>query len=55
MWDQFSRKFAWLGEITGPTRDLDVYLLNFGAYKNSLHCPSGMILTHFIIFWENIG
>lgn len=39
IWDQFSRKFAWLGEITGPTRDLDVYLLNFGAYKNSLPLP----------------
>lgn len=39
IWDQFSRKFAWLGEITGPTRDLDVYLLNFEAYKNSLPLP----------------
>lgn len=39
MWDRLSRKFAWLGEITGPTRDLDVYLLNFGAYKNSLPLP----------------
>ncbi|MEO6421825.1 MAG: CHAD domain-containing protein [Candidatus Nitrotoga sp.] len=36
IWKQFSRKFAWLGEITGPTRDLDVHLLNFGSYKQSL-------------------
>lgn len=28
--------FSWLGQITGPTRDLDVYLLNFERYKHSL-------------------
>jgi CHAD domain-containing protein len=28
--------FSWLGQITGPTRDLDVYLLNFDRYKSSL-------------------
>jgi CHAD domain-containing protein len=28
--------FSWLGQITGPTRDLDVYLLNFEHYQNSL-------------------
>jgi len=28
--------FSWLGQVTGSTRDLDVYLLNFTAYKNSL-------------------
>jgi CHAD domain-containing protein len=28
--------FSWLGQVTGTTRDLDVYLLNFTAYKNSL-------------------
>jgi CHAD domain-containing protein len=28
--------FSWLGQITGPARDLDVYLLNFDSYKNSL-------------------
>jgi CHAD domain-containing protein len=28
--------FSWLGQTTGPTRDLDVYLLNFERYKNSL-------------------
>ena len=29
-------EFAWLGQITGPTRDLDVYLLNFTDYRDSL-------------------
>ena len=24
--------FSWLGQVTGPTRDLDVYLLNFERY-----------------------
>ncbi len=28
--------FSWLGQITSPTRDLDVYLLSFERYKNSL-------------------
>ncbi|WP_262965231.1 CHAD domain-containing protein [Methylobacter psychrophilus] len=28
--------FSWLGQITSPTRDLDVYLLNFAHFKNSL-------------------
>lgn len=28
--------FSWLGQVTGPTRDLDVYLLNFEHYKSSL-------------------
>ena len=50
IWDQFSRKFAWLGEITGPTRDLDVYLLNFGAYKNSLPLPVRDDLDPFYYF-----
>ncbi len=28
--------FSWLGQSTGSTRDLDVYLLNFAHYKSSL-------------------
>jgi CHAD domain-containing protein len=32
----YSDFFSWLGQVTGTTRDLDVYLLNFTAYKNSL-------------------
>jgi CHAD domain-containing protein len=33
---QFAEFFSWLGQITGPSRDLDVYLLNFEHYKSSL-------------------
>ena len=32
----FVQIFSRLGQITGPTRDLDVYLLDFDAYKASL-------------------
>lgn len=34
--ERYRREFAWLGQITGPLRDLDVYLLNFDAYQASL-------------------
>ncbi len=34
--DRFRPEFAWLGQITGPTRDMDVYLLKFDDYQNSL-------------------
>lgn len=33
---RFSDFFSWLGQVTGPTRDLDVHLLNFEQYKKSL-------------------
>jgi CHAD domain-containing protein len=33
---RFRDKFAWLGTITSPTRDLDVYLLKFENYRNQL-------------------
>jgi CHAD domain-containing protein len=29
----FRKEFAWLGQITGPSRDLDVYLLRMQEYK----------------------
>ncbi|MGZ5580937.1 MAG: CHAD domain-containing protein [Methylobacter sp.] len=32
----YAEFFSWLGQVTGPTRDLDVYLLSFERYKNSL-------------------
>jgi len=32
----FKKNFSWLGNVTGPTRDLDVYLLQFPAYQASL-------------------
>jgi CHAD domain-containing protein len=34
--DRFKPEFAWLGQVTGPTRDLDVYLLNMPDYRASL-------------------
>lgn len=32
----FSDFFSWLGQVTGPTRDLDVYLGKFETYKHNL-------------------
>ncbi|MGD8590040.1 MAG: CHAD domain-containing protein [Chromatiales bacterium] len=34
--DRFKQDLAWIGQITGPTRDLDVYLLQFEEYRQSL-------------------
>jgi CHAD domain-containing protein len=33
---RFKEGFAWVGEVTGPTRDMDVYLLGFDQFRNSL-------------------
>lgn len=33
---RYKTEFAWLGKITGPMRDLDVYLLQFDEYRDSL-------------------
>jgi len=33
---KYASFFAWLGQITGPTRDLDVYLLSYPQYKEIL-------------------
>jgi len=33
---KYSEFFAWLGQVTGPTRDLDVYLLSYQNYKQAL-------------------
>jgi CHAD domain-containing protein len=35
----FKARFAWLQQVTGPVRDLDVYLLDFDAYQASLPPP----------------
>jgi CHAD domain-containing protein len=34
--NRFKPEFAWLGQLTGPTRDMDVYLLSFDGYHDSL-------------------
>ncbi len=35
----FSTEFSWLGQITGPSRDLDVYQLEMPAYRATLPEP----------------
>jgi CHAD domain-containing protein len=35
----FRERFAWLGQVTGPTRDLDVFLLELPRYRASLPAP----------------
>jgi CHAD domain-containing protein len=32
----FRREFKWLQQVTGPSRDLDVYLLDFGDFSESV-------------------
>lgn len=34
--DHFKSEFSWLGQVTGPTRDLDVYQLKMPGYRASL-------------------
>jgi len=34
--EDFKDRFAWLGQITGPVRDLDVFLLDLPHYRASL-------------------
>ncbi len=34
--ERFKAEFGWLGQLTGPTRDMDVYLLSFDDYRASL-------------------
>jgi CHAD domain-containing protein len=37
--EEYKARFAWLQQVTGPVRDLDVYLLDFDNYRNSLPAP----------------
>lgn len=37
--EHYKERFAWLQQVTGPVRDLDVYLLDFGDYQGSLAPP----------------
>ncbi len=34
--ERFQPDFGWLGQVTGPTRDMHVYLLKFDDYRDSL-------------------
>jgi CHAD domain-containing protein len=38
--EDFKQRFGWLGQVTGPTRDLDVFLLELPRYRASL--PAAM-------------
>jgi CHAD domain-containing protein len=38
--ERYKTEFAWLGQMTSPSRDLDVYLLNFDEYRDNL--PASM-------------
>jgi CHAD domain-containing protein len=37
--DEYKERFAWLQQVTGLVRDLDVYLLDFQDYQQSLPAP----------------
>lgn len=37
--DDFKGRLAWLQGVTGPVRDMDVYLLDFEGYRDSLPAP----------------
>jgi CHAD domain-containing protein len=34
--NKFNKQFSWLGTLTGPARDMDVYLLKFDDYRRML-------------------
>ena len=51
--DHFSEEFRWLGSRTGPLRDIDVYLLNLPAYKESLGPESGTDLEPMVSLLED--
>ena len=37
--EHYKARFAWLQQVTGPVRDLDVYLLDFPDYQQALPAP----------------
>ena len=43
--EEYKERFAWMQQVTGPVRDLDVYLLDFDAYQQSLPEPMRAGLT----------
>lgn len=51
--DHFRKEFAWLGQITGPTRDLDVYLLKIDNDTNALSPEVRPDLAPLIDFLKN--
>src|SRR5579863_10122348 len=47
---QYAAEFKWLGDLTTPTRDLDVYLLGFPAMADQLVAASAADLEPFRAF-----
>jgi CHAD domain-containing protein len=43
----FAADFKWLGELTGPCRDLDVWLLDLSARRDDLAVGEAAALSHF--------
>lgn len=52
-YQQFSEFFTWLGAVTSPTRDLDVYVEQFNAYQNCLPATLSADLLPFRDFLLN--
>ena len=51
--DRFKARLAWVGQITSPARDMDVYLLGFDEYRDSLPQRFRKDLGPLHIFLEN--
>jgi len=50
---RFRPEFAWLGEVSGPVRDLDVFLLRYEDYRQSLPAEFREALEPFGRFLED--
>lgn len=50
---RFAPRFAWLGNITSPPRDFDVYLLDFDKLKAGLPMPLQDSIEPLRLFLEN--
>jgi CHAD domain-containing protein len=48
----FRGEFRWLGEVTGPVRDLDVYLEHLPAYRALLPADAADALEPFRVFLQ---
>jgi CHAD domain-containing protein len=49
---RYRPEFKWLGDLTTPTRDLDVYLLGFDQMASGLVAATGEELTPFLQYLE---
>lgn len=50
--DRYARELRWLGERTGPVRDLDVYLLKIPVYRSALSKAAADQLDPLVDFLE---